>query len=859
MSTTPIPSVTWSVIPSTNVYYRKRQIYTLLWSLPSLSDFVIAGARFGGPIALLRDDSKLLIIGPGQGHTAGRPKIHIYSLAGELIVTIPWDLPRPLAIGFTPSSTSPTTSECLCVINRDGTYRLYHLSGSFTSHSLGPLAAERGLSEACIHDGGIVALLAGGGGEFVEVKGWEGAVANKMAKSGINGDPHCWSVIPPDQSEAGVAQVLVSTGETILTVDSIECIEQNISLGPFTHLAPSPSGKFVALHSASGFLHVVSVDFQRSLSQFNTVDNGPGGLPEQVEWCGDHAVVLKWGGKVMLVGPFGGSISYDYASDVYLIGEIDGVRIISGSSSDFLQRVPESTSSVFSPGSTTPSALLFDAVSALHSGSPKAFEQVRSILPELSGAVDDCIESAARENDPHWTKMLLKAAAFGKGAIEGHDPREFVRVGKTIRALNAVRAYEIGLPITYDQLQHLSPPVLLSRLTARGHHLLALRLASLLDLSAEGVLEHWAQAKIASQNGRQAPDDELCRVIVDRFASVQGRMGSSGAGVGVRYGEVARKAWEAGRAGLATLLLDYEVRPADQVPLLLSMKEDRRALVKAIGSGDADLVYHVLLTLQSHLALSDLFRLVDSPDLLPASRLLQVYAREQDRELLRDFFYQNDKRTESGLLCLEEATREADVEKRSTKIKTAQKFFSEDKDRSFEAKMTEDHVRLIAFQQTLDKEAPADSGGSFVGLSVNGTIDACLRRKMTKRAEKVRADWKVPDKRFWHVKLHALVSIRDFTALSAFAALKKSPIGYEPFVEALLTASCPTQATTFVERCEPRNRVELYVRCNEWARAGAECKDRKDRLALQRLIQNAPNTLVQRELDAILSSMDNRR
>ena len=36
-------------------------------------------------------------------------------------------------------------------------------------------------------------------------------------------------------------------------------------------------------------------------------------------------------------------------------------------------------------------------------------------------------------------------------------------------------------------------------------------------------------------------------------------------------------------------LLDHEQHASDQVPLLLSMKEDRLALIKAVDSGDTDL------------------------------------------------------------------------------------------------------------------------------------------------------------------------------------------------------------------------------------------------------------------------------
>lgn len=36
-------------------------------------------------------------------------------------------------------------------------------------------------------------------------------------------------------------------------------------------------------------------------------------------------------------------------------------------------------------------------------------------------------------------------------------------------------------------------------------------------------------------------------------------------------------------------MLDHEQHASDQVPLLLNMKEDRLALVKAVDSGDTDL------------------------------------------------------------------------------------------------------------------------------------------------------------------------------------------------------------------------------------------------------------------------------
>jgi hypothetical protein len=51
--------------------------------------------------------------------------------------------------------------------------------------------------------------------------------------------------------------------------------------------------------------------------------------------------------------------------------------------------------------------------------------------------------------------------------------------------------------------------------------------------------------------------------------------------------------------------------------------------------------------------LGEFFRLINNKPL--ACNLLQVYCKEQDRELLKDFYYQDDRRIESANLSLEES------------------------------------------------------------------------------------------------------------------------------------------------------------------------------------------------------------
>ena len=63
--------------------------------------------------------------------------------------------------------------------------------------------------------------------------------------------------------------------------------------------------------------------------------------------------------------------------------------------------------SVFRPGSTSPSAILFDAWENFNNRSPKADENIRSIKLDLAAAVDEVIDAAGQEWEPAWQRKLL--------------------------------------------------------------------------------------------------------------------------------------------------------------------------------------------------------------------------------------------------------------------------------------------------------------------------------------------------------------------------------------------------------------------------------------------------------------------
>ena len=104
-----------------------------------------------------------------------------------------------------------------------------------------------------------------------------------------------------------------------------------------------------------------------------------------------------------------------------------------------------------------------------------------------------------------------------------------------------------------SRYNYASPSHLITRLTSRNLHLLALRISNFLNVKPDAVLKHWACAKIlrsrptttgTGSNADLSADDEVCRTIVEKFEEL--------GGVEVSYAEIAKKAWEVGRGGLAT-------------------------------------------------------------------------------------------------------------------------------------------------------------------------------------------------------------------------------------------------------------------------------------------------------------------
>ncbi|KAL5444266.1 hypothetical protein PMIN06_008445 [Paraphaeosphaeria minitans] len=835
------PTASWEKLG--DKFYRKIQLYTAVFDQDlELENYNVVGAPYSGAVAIYRDDNKITTYRGGQ---VNKSSIDIYSCAGKLIRRINWDKGTIKGLGW-------SEDEKLLVVTADGTVRCYYdLQGDFIPFTLGHGADEHGVQSCKFYGSGFVALL--GNNNLISVSSYTEPRPKLLAIPPT--EPIVsWSLIPPAYSLSRSVEVILAIGETLYVVDATEAENRNFDAGPFRHISVSPRGEFLAFYTDDGKVWVVSGDWSDKLSEY---DSKVKTVPKDMEWCGSNAVALAWEDEVHLIGPAGAVTKFYYDAWIHLLPDVDGLRLLTNDVCEYLHKVPDASVEVFRIGSDSPAANLLEASSLLDQKSPKADDLIQLIRPSLAEAVDTCIRAAANEYNIHWQKQLLRAASFGKSVLDLYSSDDFVDTCDTLRVLNAVRFYEVGLPISYEQYRRLTPEKLVDRLTNRNEYLLALRVAAYLHLPTSHIHGHWAQQKVRVS---QDSEEQICALIVKKLHGKPG----------ISFEEIARAAYDEGRVRLATELLNYEPRAGKQVPLLLDMKEDNIALDKAIESGDTDLVYHVLLHLRKSLSLASFFRVINSRPV--ASALVESSASDQDYELLKDLYYQDDRRLDGSNLLLSQALAAPSVASAIDKLKSASTYLRDSRDApaTFQRQALDDAQKLLRFQEQFEKDLVSSDGAAtspgasaasaFVGLSAHATISALLRQGHTKRAQKVVSEFKIPEKTFAWLRLRALVAERHWNELEEISKQKKSPIGWEPYFNEILGAGSTRVASVFIPKCtglSVAERVEMWMKCGLVVRAGEEASKAKDRGLLEEVSARASGS-AKVEVERMLGMMGKR-
>jgi hypothetical protein len=238
---------------------------------------------------------------------------------------------------------------------------------------------------------------------------------------------------------------------------------------------------------------------------------------------------------------------------IFIISEIDGLRIIINQKMSFLRRVSKATQTVEAIGSIAPSALLLDSLQQEHENG--ATHSLTSSMEEedLISAVDDLLEASKFEFDFEKKLLLLRASLVGKDKIQ-HRVEDKARLSKKFHAFcefyrGTQYLWENGLTTASTlEISRLGSFRFLARLAYLGFTKEAKAVASVLSLKTTGSggkspLERYSQAafclleaRLALRQNQATTISSLAKILFnphidgeeDRHQSSGGNSGAGG-------------------------------------------------------------------------------------------------------------------------------------------------------------------------------------------------------------------------------------------------------------------------------------------------------------------------------------------
>eukprot|EP00467_Chlorarachnion_reptans_P007458 CAMPEP_0114507372 /NCGR_PEP_ID=MMETSP0109-20121206/11975_1 /TAXON_ID=29199 /ORGANISM="Chlorarachnion reptans, Strain CCCM449" /LENGTH=854 /DNA_ID=CAMNT_0001686121 /DNA_START=234 /DNA_END=2798 /DNA_ORIENTATION=- len=800
----------------TNRFYEKIELYDMQWDGLDLSKCHVAVAPFGGLIAIAPDGSEM-----------GANKVRIFTSAGRFLSEFRWPHKGLVGMGW-------TDSEHLVVVIAEGENNVfvYSIHGECLNSFLIPQCKV--IAECSIWGSGLVCRAAGTHCDFYAVQNFHRPRVTKLRSPSIPFKPSAMVPIPANQNPHRKLEVLLASPHgSIHIISNSEPVEVKATQDerrfnePFLKIALSPSGRYLAAVNKTGTLTVMESDFSATISEFITKHSRP---PLDVAWCGEDSVLLYWEQILIMVGPFGAYVAFKYPqakkNTLRLQTQEDGCIVLTSSQCELLRKVPEPVVTIFKSKSKEPASQVFAASRAFERSNIAADLCIRQLKnsgkeDHLRDAVLTCLEAALHCFHIEAQAALLKAASYGKLFCEDRDGYlrdTFVERCKYVRVLHNVRQKNVGIPLTYSQFKALGIEVLIERLVHRHEHLLALRICELMKLSTmkQKTLEHWACAKIRSSGTEDYK--KLGREIIEKLKICPG----------ISFGKIAETAFNEGLKELATSLLEHEPKSKDQVNLLLNMDQEERALRKAVESRDSDLIMSVLLYLLKRLPGGSVAEGPVDPELDPDGAELQSQffriLNQHSQVLLHLIAYYEghsmDPITVSGRRTVEALKRlfyELKLEAEAARTKVIESYFKHEwkqrirmmeiaqdlfKANPFAVAATKAQTRLLQVQ----RKCQIDFKKPFIDLSVNQTLAKLIRLGHTDRASRIRKEFAVPEKRYWHIQVQTLAKEKDFNGLNQLAQSRRTPpIGFEPFIEACVENEAYTEAVKYISKLSVAN------------------------------------------------------
>ncbi|CAH8548837.1 unnamed protein product [Schistosoma bovis] len=913
-----------------DIYFRKLHLYDMPWGMGfSISQFKTSICQYSGYIAMYLD-----------GQAGAKPILQIYTSSGKLVSQSVWKDAPGILLGW-------TLSEDLLVIQKTGFTTILDHQGKFVRRfSMGPEAEEREIISAKLftidYNTGI-AVLTGGNHIYVTTSIETPRMRRLVELPGPVKSLSHWTIVTtpletgtPDSFRS--PWVMFSNKKNLYradfgTVEGIDLSKLTRSTGSDIYLLSiSLNMQFVAIYLTNGELLITNTRFTELHSHIdltqrisvmlvnnNNSANQKFNHPKTMLWLTNSAVVLQWNNLIAIISTQSDIYETFYADDIFLAQEIDGIRILSPTSHELLQRVPSPLESLGRIGASCPATWLLSASKSLKINCGRTNDYLLPIKQpnQMIDAISHCIEAACHATvDPICQQELLESAHLGRGLLSammnttpnatissttvtnnnntGHYSIEAklkeladhaAKVCQTLRLLNSLAVPWLGIALTWRQFRELGPNKLFERLLIRRHYPMAIELVrihqkhkwpiSILEESQSNygtctftrLLAHWACNSSITSSGAATLISERVAAIVDKLFNNSSESKSKSSNHHANYystsiphldfADVASQAISAGRETVAEQILEYEPRAWRQVPLLLKLSRYNRALVRAVETGNPELITTVVVALQEQ-------------SKLPPADLAMVLRRHP-----------------IALAIYQETLEQADHSKSGSEnsTKAALLNFDHENDHALEAKkivlsayqenQCNAQVRLLKFQSKLEKQeisAPVfeiksipgsnrilpevvQSGSIneklWVGQSLNTTLSRLLASGQSERqADQLRREFRVSEKRFAFLRVVGMaINNASWLEMDKMIRAKKPPVNVEILIKICIDGNRIDEAIKLISKLPPERTVRFWVmtgRIEEAIQVAVREKSEYDLLYIQREVGKTNKELYDR-------------
>jgi len=245
-------------------------------------------------------------------------------------------------------------------------------------------------------------------------------------------------------------------------------------------------------------------------------------------------------------------------------------------------------------------------------------------------------------------------------------------------------------------------------------------------------------------------------------------------------------------------------RESDEENRLLML---RFAAEKAVQSGDPDLLHSVISTAcggdpsGQQVSSQTLTQLISErpPELQMVGDIFAATLQKSGNfDRLRTFHEQLGSSRRAAHCTVMQVFSRREAEERMKWLRFAKDFFGqgdaaagepERLSMQFCGQACAEEAELLKAQVALEEESDMkrwlNGPHRFAGLSLVDTLRKLMELGEIVEADKLRAN-RLPDKRYWRIKIRALSDAGNISALDDLANNRTSPVGYELFVEAFL-------------------------------------------------------------------------